>query len=96
MIDSILKKGGRVIPGSFKSREEYLVYLRHLFAYEFAKSMIPENSFVLEVGCGEGYGTNLLSQHVRKIIGLDIDKKTITHASKNITQRIAFSKYMME
>ena len=56
--------------------------MRHLFAYEFAKSMIPENSFVLEVGCGEGYGTNLLSQHVKKIIGLDIDKKTITHASK--------------
>ena len=73
--------GERIIPEEFKSKEEYLLYLRHLFAYEFAKERIPEKAFVLEVGCGEGYGTKLLSQSVGKIIGLDVDKNTIAHSS---------------
>jgi len=77
----ITKNGERIIPEEFNSKEEYLLYLRHLFAYEFAKDTISENSFVLEVGCGEGYGTNLLSQHSGKIIGLDVDKDTIAHSS---------------
>ena len=82
MTGLISKTGGRVIPEHFESKEEYLVYLRHLFAYEFAKDTLLKNSCVLEVGCGEGYGTNLLSQHVRKIIGLDVDKNTIAQASR--------------
>jgi len=82
MKELISKVGGRVIPESCDSKEEYLMYLRHLFAYQFAKDMIPQNGFVLEVGCGEGYGTNLLSQHAGKIIGLDVDENTIAHASK--------------
>jgi len=82
MPEFISKTGERVIPEKFESKEEYLIYLRHLFAYEFAKDKIPQNSFILEVGCGEGYGTNLLSQNVAKIIGLDVDKNTIAYASK--------------
>lgn len=77
----ITKNGERIIPEEFNSKEEYLLYLRHLFAYEFAKDKISENSFVLEVGCGEGYGTNLLSQRSGKIIGLDVEKDTIAHSS---------------
>ncbi len=82
MTELILKTGERIIPEQFESKEEYLLYLRHLFAYEFAKDNISKNSFVLEVGCGEGYGTSLISQNVKKIIGLDIDRNTIAHALK--------------
>lgn len=82
MAELISKSGERIIPEKFESKEEYLIYLRHLFAYEFAKHKIPKNSFVLEVGCGEGYGTDLLSQNAVKIIGLDMDKNTIAHAQK--------------
>ncbi|TAL48078.1 class I SAM-dependent methyltransferase [archaeon] len=76
------KTAERVMPGNFSSKEEYIIYLRHLFAYEFAKSNIPKNSSVLEVGCGEGYGTSMLSKSVAKIIGIDPDKDTISHASE--------------
>lgn len=82
MAKLISKTGERVIPEDFESKEEYLIYLLHLFAYEFAKKEIPENKFVLEVGCGEGYGTSLLSQNSAKIIAMDVDKNTITHASE--------------
>lgn len=62
MTELILKTGKRIIPEQFESKKEYLLYLRHLFAYEFAKDNISKNSFVLEVGCGEGYGTSLISR----------------------------------
>jgi SAM-dependent methyltransferase len=89
MAGLISKNSGRkiflhelLIPEKFASKEEYLFYLRHLFAYEFSKKNISSKRFVLEVGCGEGYGTSLLSQYVIKIIGLDVDKDIVAHASK--------------
>ncbi|MCK4753322.1 MAG: class I SAM-dependent methyltransferase [Planctomycetes bacterium] len=82
MAELISKTGERVIPEDFKSRQEYILYLRHLFAYEFAKHQIPKDSVVLEVGCGEGYGANVLSQEVKKIFALDVDKNAVAHASK--------------
>lgn len=94
MMAIITKTGERIIPEEFKSKEEYLLYLRHLFAYELAKEKISKNSFVLEVGCGEGYGTKLLSQSVGKIIGLDVDKNTIAHCSgKYGAENCLFSAY---
>ncbi len=81
MTELISIKGERIIPEKFESKEEYLIYLRHLFAYEFAKDKFSDNSYVLEVGCGEGYGTSLLSQNGVNIIGLDVDKNTIEHGS---------------
>ena len=86
----ILKTGERVIPENIESREEYLLYLRHLCAYEFVKDIIPKDSLVLELGCGEGYGTNLLSQHFRKIVGLDVDRNTIDHASRKYCSENCF------
>ena len=94
MAELISKTGERIIPEKFESREEYLIYLRHLFAYKFAKDNISKNSFVLEVGCGEGYGTNLLSQNAVKIIGVDVDRNTIAHASKKYgTENCIFRVY---
>lgn len=61
---------------------DYLLYLRHLFAYKFASVKLSMSDVVLDVGCGEGYGTYLLSHYARKIIGLDVDKDIIKHASK--------------
>ena len=70
------------MPRKFESKEEYLLYLRHLFSYEFARDKVSKNSFVLEMGCGEGYGTKLLSQKAARIIGLDVDKNIVARASK--------------
>jgi len=94
METDITKTGERIIPENIETSAEYLLYLRHLFAYEFARSIIPKDSLVLEVGCGEGYGTNFLSQCVEKVVGLDIDDKTINHASnKYCSQNCIFKTY---
>lgn len=71
----------RIIPDNFKTKEEYLIFLRHLFEYKSAKEKLSTDDFILEIGCGEGYGTSLLSEGVEKIIGMDIDKDIIDNAS---------------
>lgn len=71
----------RVQPGSFPSIEDYLVYLRHEAAYRFALTILSREMTVLDVGCGEGYGTAMLSGKCLEITGLDTDRKTIERAS---------------
>ncbi len=82
MNKKLLKTGERVVPDEFKSLEEYLSYLRHLKAYQFSQEFLPHNNIILEIGSGEGYGTNLLSETAEKIIGLDKDSPAIEHANQ--------------
>lgn len=80
----------RILGENFNSIEEYFTYLRHLFAYEFANKHIPARSSILEIGCGSGYGTNLLSKNAEKIIGLDVDKSTVERVSKRYNSKNCF------
>ncbi|NMX21367.1 hypothetical protein C5S30_02795 [ANME-1 cluster archaeon GoMg4] len=82
MTEDIGDTGARIIPEKTESKEDYLLYLKHLFAYEFASKTLSKDSIVLEVGCGEGYGTSFLSKSVKKIIGLDVDEQIVKHAQK--------------
>ncbi len=95
MIKLLPNTGERIIPEYYlRSKEEYLVYLRHLFAYEFAKTKLSKENYVLEIGCGEGYGTNILSQQVSNIIGLDVCEDTIGYASEKYkSNNLLFEKY---
>ncbi len=94
MKNDVTKTGERIIPEDIETCADYLSYLRHLFAYEVAKSIVPKNSLVLEVGCGEGYGSNFLSQYVEKVVGLDIDDKIINHAlNKYSSENCIFKTY---
>lgn len=78
----ICRLGERLLPHDYDDLNTYILYLRHKFAYEFVKNIIPENSVILDIGCGEGYGTSSLAERAYRVIGLDVDKKTITRASK--------------
>tara|TARA_Y100000034_G_C6909557_1_gene423537 strand:+ start:7073 stop:7885 length:813 start_codon:yes stop_codon:yes gene_type:complete len=92
----ISKTGERILPEKLDSEEEYIVYLRHLFVYRFAKKKFPKNCKVLEIGSGEGYGTHLLSQseRVKEIVGLDVDLNSIEYASKKyISNNLSFKHY---
>ena len=51
----------------------------HLHRYKIAQ-FFCSNKVVLDIACGEGYGTNLLSKFANKISGVDIDKNTIDEA----------------
>ena len=66
--------------------------IEHLHRYALAREFC-ENKEVLDIACGEGYGSNLLSLIARKVIGVDISEVTISHASekyrkKNLTFKV--------
>lgn len=56
-INNLEKTGERIIPKKYTNEEDYLIYLRHLFSYIYAKRIVSNNFKILEVGSGEGYGS---------------------------------------
>jgi GT2 family glycosyltransferase/SAM-dependent methyltransferase len=55
------------------------VEMEHLHRYFLARSLCGGLD-VLDVACGEGYGSALLAQVARSVTGLDYDAGAITHA----------------
>lgn len=77
----------RIVPKNFKSREEYLLYLRHIFVYEELEKKLAGSDNVLEIGFGEGYGTQLISKFVDSVIGLDVNQQAVDHANDKYSGR---------
>ncbi|HEY2299355.1 MAG TPA: class I SAM-dependent methyltransferase [Jatrophihabitans sp.] len=59
--------------------EENYWFRRHEAAYEFAEPLVAGRT-VLEVGCGEGYGTDLCARTAQRVLGIDYDALTAAHA----------------
>ncbi len=66
--------GERFIPGIGGQIEAEHVH-RYLFARQFV-----EGRDVLDIACGEGYGSDLMSGLAKSVIGVDIDEETIARA----------------
>lgn len=69
--------GERTVPGV--PGENYW-FRRHEAAYAWARRFARGR--VLEVGCGEGYGTALLAAQGGRVVGLDYDAPTVAHAAR--------------
>jgi SAM-dependent methyltransferase len=67
--------GERTIPGL---AEENYWFRRHEVVYELLASRCEELD-VLEAGCGEGYGADLLAGVARRVVGLDYDESAVAH-----------------
>ncbi len=67
--------GERYVPG----KTPPLIEAEHLSRYRFALKF-AEGKRVLDMGCGEGYGSHILSEVARSVVGVDIDPKAIAHA----------------
>lgn len=60
------------------------------FHYEIALQHIDKNMVVLDIACGEGYGTGVLCQKAKSVIGSDLDANSIKtakklHSEKNVS-----------
>jgi SAM-dependent methyltransferase len=64
--------------------DENYWFRRHEIAYRFALAHVRGR--VLEVGCGEGYGTALLASVAERIVGVDYDTATVAHAAATYPQ----------
>ena len=79
--------GERFIPDDVSDSE---IEIEHMQRYIFAENFV-KNKIVLDVACGEGYGSNILAQTAKKVIGVDIDDETIKYArSKYSSSNISF------
>lgn len=67
--------GERTVPGL---AEENYWFRRHEVVY---RHLAPRcaNRDVLEAGCGEGYGADLIADVANRVIGLDYDEATVAH-----------------
>ena len=54
---------------------------RHLKAYQFAQETVRGRR-VLDAGCGDGYGTDLLAQTARHALGVDRSAATVAVAAR--------------
>jgi len=71
----IINSGERIL----LEKETPLMIARHFSAYRFVKDYIS-NKQVLDIGCGEGYGTHYLSGFAREAVGIDYDDSIINYA----------------
>lgn len=67
--------GERTIPGL---AEENYWFRRHEVVYRRLAGRCVDRE-VLEAGCGEGYGADLLADVARKVAALDYDEATVAH-----------------
>lgn len=68
--------GERTVPGV---PEENYWYRRHEAAYVFLARRCA-GAVVLEAGCGEGYGADLLASVARRVVAADYDTDATAHA----------------
>jgi SAM-dependent methyltransferase len=67
--------GERTVPGL---AEENYWFRRHEVVYQRLADRCAGRD-VLEAGCGEGYGADLIAGVARRVIGLDYDESAVTH-----------------
>lgn len=73
-----------------ESLEDYFIYQYHIATYKYVTNNVA-NKKVLDFGCGSGYGTALISQHCKEIIGIDISNEAVEYAkSKYSSSNLSF------
>lgn len=80
MIDETKGTGERLLTGYF---DRYSV--EHLHRYAIAKGL-AQDKLVLDIASGEGYGSNILAQTAKHVIGVDIDSEIVEHAKRRYTR----------
>lgn len=58
----------------FDEKYNYLMRVEHLGRYYFAKDVLNNCNRVLDVACGDGYGTKVLSEKIKYVVGVDRNK----------------------
>jgi SAM-dependent methyltransferase len=69
-----------------------VIELEHVHRYLYSMPFV-EGKDVLDIACGEGYGSALLARKAKTVAGIDIDDESISKAKKNYSSqfRLTFS-----
>jgi len=76
--------------------EENYWYRRHLAVYEWIGARVAGVD-VVDLACGEGYGTEVLARTAKSVIGVEANPETFEHARLRYTQpNITFERTLVE
>jgi SAM-dependent methyltransferase len=66
------------------------IAMEHLHRYLFARAL-AQGRDVLDVACGEGYGSAILAETARSVLGVDIAPEVVAHAAQRYARpNVAF------
>jgi SAM-dependent methyltransferase len=76
-------QGGLVFTGErfIPHQTDPILALEHYHRYCFASRLV-QNKIVLDMACGEGYGSAFLSKYADAVVGIDGDSAAVDHAQK--------------
>ena len=78
-IDRLLESTGeRCVPWV----DDWQVLYEHLHRYYFAADL-ADGRRVLDLGSGEGYGSAILAERAKNVLGIELDSQAVEHASTN-------------
>jgi 2-polyprenyl-3-methyl-5-hydroxy-6-metoxy-1,4-benzoquinol methylase len=92
MIGLQVEKGELIDAEHFKSNKNYVLHLIHCKAYEKATEFTRDKK-VLDLGCNTGYGSRIIKNSCKEIVGVDVSDKAIEmannlHGKENIKFRV--------
>jgi len=70
-----------LVAEQFETLEQYCLSLLHLKAYETAAAM-ARGKRVLDLGCNNGYGSELLAREAAHVTGVDVSERSIAAARR--------------
>lgn len=73
--------GERMIP---EYHQGTFIYGEHIVRYGAAKKIV-KNKVVLDIACGSGYGSNLLSNEAKKVYGVDVSSEAVKYAKSKFS-----------
>lgn len=59
----------------------HIIY--HLVRYKFVKGFLKSTDEILDIACGTGYGTRMLSDFCKHATGVDINSEIVDYATRN-------------
>ena len=66
------------------------IFLEHMHRYLLAARFVAGKT-VLDIACGEGFGSKILAENASSVVGVDIAAEAVSHArSKYGSDRLTF------
>ena len=76
--------------------EENYWYRRHLAVYEWIANRVAGKR-VVDLACGEGYGSDLLAQQAASVVGVEANPETFEHCVKRyVRDNLRFERTLVE
>ena len=84
MTSSLPFTGERFVPGSPEAKGE--MWYEHWHRYHYVLPLVAGKT-ILDVACGEGYGSALMSRYAARVTGVDVSPEAIAHGRSAYADR---------